>query len=64
MKKFEVICTRIYNASLFVKAETEEEALELARQEIEEDRVNWDLGESTADYAEETDNPVEDDFIN
>lgn len=63
MKKFEVTCTQIWNATLFVKAETEEEALALAQQEIDNNQVDWDLGEATTDYAVENDNPDEDDFF-
>lgn len=49
-KTYEVICTRIYNGSVIVQAESNEEAISIAREQL--DSIDWDFGEQTADYAE------------
>ena len=55
MTKFLVTCTKIYNGTMFVDAENNEEALEIAQNKLNEnvDCINWDFGEATADIAEE-----------
>lgn len=52
MKKYIVTCTRIYNGSIEVEAESEEQALEIAK-EYQSEQINWSFGEETVDYAEE-----------
>ncbi len=51
MAKFEVTCTKIYNGTLFVEANSADEACAIAQDRLDE--VDWDFGEQTADYAEE-----------
>lgn len=51
MKKFEVTCTRIYNGSIMVEAESADEAVSIAQEKL--DDVDWQFGEQTADYADE-----------
>ena len=53
--EYTVICTKIYNGTLVVNADSEEEAMEKARDIICEDdeKVSWEFGESTADYVEQ-----------
>ena len=51
--KYNVCCTKIYNGSVEVEAENYSEAIELARMLIDKDKVDWEFGEATADYAEE-----------
>jgi hypothetical protein len=51
MKTFYVTCTRIYNGVLKVEAESESEALEYAKEHLEQ--VEFEYCETTADYAEE-----------
>ena len=55
MTKFLVTCTKIYNGTMFVDAENNEEALEIAQNKLNEnvDCINWDFGEATADIADE-----------
>ncbi|MBR3398579.1 MAG: hypothetical protein IKH08_02240 [Prevotella sp.] len=48
--KFGVTCTRIYNGWLEVEAASEEEAVSMAQERMDE--VDWDFGEQTADYAD------------
>jgi hypothetical protein len=54
MRKFLVTCTKIYNGTMFVDAENNEEALEIAQNKLNEnvDCINWDFGEATADIAD------------
>jgi hypothetical protein len=40
----------MYNGTIEVEAESEEQALDIAQENI--DNVNWELGEKTADFAE------------
>ena len=49
-----VVCTKIYNGTLLVDADSKEEALKKAQDIICEDdeKVSWEFGESTADYVE------------
>lgn len=49
--KYQVTCTRIYNGTLEVEAESADEAVSIAQERLDE--VDWQYGESTADYAEE-----------
>lgn len=49
--KYIVDCTKIYNGTLEVEAESKQEALAYAEQHLDE--VDWEFGEATADYAEE-----------
>ena len=62
MTKFLVTCTKIYNGTMFVDAENNEEALDIAQNKLNEnvDCINWDFGEATADIADEDeeDNPT------
>jgi len=53
-KKYEVTCTRIYNGSLEVEAESADAALAIARERLDE--VEFEYGETTADYAVEMSN--------
>jgi len=55
MTKFLVTCTKIYNGTMFVDAENNEEALDIAQNKLNEnvDCINWDFGEATADIADE-----------
>lgn len=55
MRKFLVTCTKIYNGTMFVDAENNEEALDIAQNNLNEnvDCINWDFGEATADIADE-----------
>ena len=53
MKKYYVYCTKIYNGCVEVEANDRDEAVELAREEIENGNVSWEFGEETADFAEE-----------
>ena len=55
MRKFLVTCTKIYNGTMFVDAENNEEALDIAQNKLNEnvDCINWDFGEATADIADE-----------
>ena len=52
--KYLVICTKIYNGTLLVDANSEDEALEKAKDIINENdnAVDWEFGESTADYID------------
>ncbi len=52
--KYEVTCTRIYNGSLEVEAESADAALAIARERLDE--VEFEYGETTADYAVEMSN--------
>ena len=49
---YQVTCTRIYNGQLEVEAESKEEALRIAEERLSD--VDWDFGEETCDYAEES----------
>lgn len=51
MKKYIVTFTMIHNASIEIEAENEEQALDIAQENI--DNVNWIFGEKTIDYVEE-----------
>jgi uncharacterized ferritin-like protein (DUF455 family) len=51
MKKFGVVCTRIYNGWMEVEAESADEARAMVRDRLDE--VDWEFGEQTADYADE-----------
>ena len=53
--EYQVICTKVYNGTMFVEAESEEEALEIAQNNLEEDTesADWSFGEATADYVED-----------
>lgn len=55
LKTFEVTCTRIYNGSVQVQANNCREALDIAREIIinNPDKISWEFGEETADYADE-----------
>ena len=50
-KTYCVACTQIHNGHLMVQAESEEEAVAIAKERLDE--VEWEFGEQTADYAEE-----------
>ena len=49
-----VACTKIYNGTIAVNADSKEEALKKAQDIICEnnENVSWEFGESTADYVE------------
>lgn len=49
--KYNVICTRIYNGSIEVDANSAEEAVAIVADE-KLDEVKFTYGETTADYAE------------
>lgn len=51
MKKYIVNCTRIYNGTIEVEADSKDDAIAIAQERIDE--VCWEYGESTADYADE-----------
>jgi hypothetical protein len=51
-KNYCVTCTQIHNGYLYVQAESKEEACTIAQERLDE--VDWEFGEQTADYAEET----------
>lgn len=46
---YEVTCTRVCNGVIYIKAENEKEALDIARSNF--DSVSFSFGEVTADYA-------------
>lgn len=48
--KYEVTLTRIYNGRLEVEASSEKEAIEIAKERI--DNAEFEYGETTVDYAE------------
>ena len=52
MAKFIVYCTQIYNGTIEVEAENEDEAVRIVQQE-KLDEVDFDFGEATADFADE-----------
>ena len=49
--KYGVTLTRIYNGYIEVDADSADEAVAIAGEHLEE--ANFELGETTADYAEE-----------
>lgn len=49
--KYIVYCTKIFNGTIEVEAESKEEAICIAEENMDE--VNWEFGEKTADFAEE-----------
>lgn len=49
--KYEVTCTRIYNGRIEVEAESRDAAMAYAREH--RDKIKWNFGEETIDYAEE-----------
>ncbi len=49
--KYEVTCTRIYNGHIEVEAESAEAAMNYAKEH--RDKIDWNFGEETIDYAEE-----------
>ena len=51
--KYGVTCTRIYNGYVEVEADSEEEAFAMADRLISENKVDFQYGETTADYIEE-----------
>lgn len=51
--EFIVTCTKIYNGEIVVEAEDYEEALEYAKNNLDE--VSFEYGETTVDYAEPLD---------
>ena len=53
-KRFGVTCTRIYNGWMEVEAESADAALAIARERLDE--VEFEYGETTADYAEKMSN--------
>lgn len=55
MKKFYVSCTQIWNGAMEVEANSKDEAINIVqgRLEMDDDCINWNFGEATADYAEE-----------
>ena len=53
--KYYVSCTKIYNGGVEVDAKSEEEAFAIAERKIDNNEVDWQLGEITADYVEELD---------
>ena len=52
-KNYCVTCTQIRNGYLHVQAESEKEACAIAQERLNE--VEFELGEQSADYAEEED---------
>jgi hypothetical protein len=48
--KYEVTLTKIYNGRLEVEASSEEEAIEIAKEN--KDKADFEHGETTVDYAE------------
>ncbi len=48
--RYMVICTKVYNGTMEVEAESKEQALGIAQENIE--NAEWQLGEATADYVE------------
>lgn len=48
--KYEVTLTKIYNGRMEVDASSEQEAIEIAREHI--DNAKFEYGETTVDYAE------------
>lgn len=55
MKKFYVSCTQIWNGVMEVEANSKEEAMSKAQEQLGDDFdcINWSFGEATADYVEE-----------
>jgi len=51
MAKYCVTCTQIHNGYLYLEADSKDEACAIASERLDE--VEWELGEQTADYAEE-----------
>lgn len=53
-KKYCVVCTKIYNGTIDVKAETPEKAVENAKRILSRnpDSCDWTFGEATADFAD------------
>ena len=53
--KYIVECTKIYNGSMIVEANSEEEAVQKAQDNLAENTecIDWNFGEATADYAED-----------
>ena len=55
--EYEVTCTMIHNATLIVDADSKEDAVKKAQEILNNDadntNVDWEFGESTADYAKE-----------
>ena len=49
--EYEVTCTRIYNGSIIVEADSDKAAMEYA--EEHRDEISWQFGEETIDYADE-----------
>ena len=49
-----VVCTKIYNGTIAVNADSKEEALKKAQDIVceNDENVSWEFGESTADYVE------------
>lgn len=49
-----VTCTMIHNGAVNVNANSEDEAIEKAREILNKDinAANWQFGEATTDYAE------------
>ena len=50
-----VVCTKIYNGTIAVNADSKEEALKKAQDIVceNDENVSWEFGESTADYVEQ-----------
>lgn len=51
MNTYDVTCTKIYNGTIRVEAESQEEAMQYAQEHL--DQVDFDFGEITVDYADE-----------
>lgn len=53
--KYEVTCTMIHNATLIVDADSKtgavKKAQEILNNDVDDTNVDWEFGESTADYA-------------
>lgn len=53
-KKYCVVCTKIFNGTIYVTAETPEKAVENANEilSVNPDACDWTFGEATADFAD------------
>lgn len=50
MAKYIVTCTKIFNGTIEVDADSANEAMQMA--EEKRDEISWQFGEETIDYAE------------